>query len=70
MDARVMCECADKGCVAHPNVNVCGQHGTSTLYRVDMYDKTGTRFCAACADDAFETGLFRDCYQRTLPLTE
>ena len=29
-----------------------------TLYRVDMEDATGTLFCAACADDAFECGLY------------
>lgn len=30
-----------------------------TLYRVDMDDKTGSRMCAHCAADAFESGLFK-----------
>jgi len=52
------CECSDTGCKAHPGKH-CANHGeVSLLYRVDMEDHTGTAFCEACADDAFESGLF------------
>jgi hypothetical protein len=32
----------------------------TTLYRVDMDDETGTKFCTECGVDAMESGLFAD----------
>jgi hypothetical protein len=56
------CECADGGCpVGHRGRSTCAAstRGGLTLFRVDMEDRTGTRMCAACADDAMSSGLFR-----------
>lgn len=54
------CECSDPGCPVHEGKD-CNRHGrTKTLYRIDMEDATGTRFCKDCADDAYESGLFDD----------
>lgn len=52
------CECSDAGCKAHVGKACDVRARTRTLYRVDMEDRTGTRFCSACADDAMESGLF------------
>lgn len=58
------CECMDADCpVGHGGYMACGNpcknvERTRTLYRVDMEDRTGTAFCAACADDAMASGLF------------
>lgn len=55
------CECRDPGCKVHPGfetANPCERKATDTLYRIDMEDRTGTRFCKACALDAYESGLF------------
>jgi hypothetical protein len=54
----MICECSDKGCAAHTGASNCEQVATTTLYRGDMDDHTGTRFCSACADDAMESCLF------------
>lgn len=51
-----ICECSDNHCPAC--FGQCKEPATTTLYRIDMQDLTGTRFCEACADDAFESGLF------------
>lgn len=60
---RGRCECADKECPKHRGYGRCdesvlGVRGV-TLYRCDMDDRTGTRMCQWCADDAFGSGLFR-----------
>jgi hypothetical protein len=54
------CECADSGCPAHLGQSVCMLEWSCVLYRVDMQDGTGTRFCPACADDALASGVFTD----------
>lgn len=54
----MICECSDKGCAAHTGASNCEQVATTTLYRVDMEDYTGTAMCSACADDMMESGLF------------
>ncbi len=50
------CECADKRCPVCKGD--CVNAWDTTLFRADMQDATGTRFCAGCGDDAFESGLF------------
>lgn len=56
------CECADPGCAHHKGASTCPKPhtGARLLFRVDMDDRTGTVFCDACADDALDSGLFRD----------
>jgi hypothetical protein len=51
------CECVDQGCPEHRGVS-CDNDAVCTLYRIDMADETGTRFCGNCAADAMEFGLF------------
>lgn len=56
------CECADRQCPAgHAERPECGAstRGGLTVFRVDMEDRTGTRMCVQCADDAMASGLFR-----------
>ncbi len=58
------CQCSDKGC-PHANmfagyVGCSSKNASITLYRVDMNDRDGTLFCAICAADAMESGLFTD----------
>lgn len=52
------CECADRGCPFHTGLDHCVRTATDVLYRCDMEDRTGTRFCRPCADDADESGLY------------
>jgi hypothetical protein len=52
------CECCDRLCPVHEGAE-CGRKGSQLLYRVDMEDRTGTLMCRFCANDAFESGLFR-----------
>ena len=52
------CQCSDLGCPTHSGKSTCTNHGTTTLYRVDTTDETGTLMCEACASDAFSSGLF------------
>lgn len=52
-----LCECADPGCSCGGQ---CIQEGIIVLYRVDMEDLTGVRFCCKCADDALDSGVFTD----------
>ena len=53
---RETCQCADLGCpVCHGS---CNNPGDVVLYRVDMEDEAGTVFCADCAADAMDSGLF------------
>lgn len=52
-----ICECSDPGCeCSYP----CENEATVVLFRVDMYDETGTEFCSVCADDAMASGCFAD----------
>lgn len=52
------CECTDPGCPCCKGH--CPKKGALTLYRVDIHDVTGTRFCAGCAEDAWKSGLFTE----------
>lgn len=56
------CECSDPGCPVHPGKDSCPVLHTLTtftvLHRSDMEDETGTLFCDACAEDAYDSGLF------------
>lgn len=54
-----LCECADGKCPVHTGHD-CTALSTCTLYRSDMDDKSGVRFCEACAADAMESGVFTD----------
>ena len=54
------CECADKGCPIHTGRKSCKQIATTVLHRVDMEDLAGVAFCDACAEDAYECGLYTD----------
>ena len=47
------CECSD----GHSS---CELLATTILYRTDMTDRTGTAMCEACANNAFDCGLFTD----------
>ena len=58
--SKATCECADPGCVAHPGRATCSKPATAVLYRVDMDDMSGTRFCDWCEADAYGSGLFTD----------
>jgi hypothetical protein len=68
MTSKSRCECIDRGCAAHPG-RTCGEsarrieHGVTLpavlLKRVDMEDRTGTLFCAACAEDALQSRLYQ-----------
>ena len=53
------CQCCDPGCPIHAPLSHCGNKGRRRLYRVDMEDRTGTRMCDECAEDAMKSGLFR-----------
>lgn len=53
---EVLCECTDPGC---PECGGdCDHESTDTLYRIDMEDSTGTRFCDQCSADAMDSGMF------------
>jgi len=52
------CGCADRLCPAHRGAD-CRLAATTTLYRIDMDDATGTSFCDGCAQDAIEAGVFQ-----------
>jgi len=52
------CECSDSGCKAHLGATSCAQPIAETLYRSDMEDNTGVAFCAECASDAMDAGVF------------
>lgn len=50
------CQCGDSEC---PHCSgECADKATTTLFRVDMGDETGTSMCDECADDAYQSGLF------------
>ena len=50
------CECSDPGCPVHDGASCDGAARTS-LRRVDM-DYGRIAFCAACAEDAMDSGVF------------
>lgn len=54
------CECSDPGCPCCQGH--CERRSAVTLYRVDMQDESGTRFCENCANDAYESGVFADTH--------
>lgn len=56
--ARRNCECSDPGCPAHEGKSECTRIATTTVYRIDMDDRTGTRMCRECAEDAMESSVF------------
>jgi hypothetical protein len=53
------CECSDPGCPVHSGKEDCSNKGKRFVYRVDMEDETGTFMCSRCADDCYESGVFR-----------
>ena len=53
------CECADLKCPVHKGESHCDKRSSERLYRVDMQDLSGTRFCKECKEDAYESGLFK-----------
>lgn len=53
------CECFDQDC-AEGHTGQCINRAGMTLWRIDMEDQTGTRFCRVCAKDAMESGLFTE----------
>lgn len=53
-----LCQCADSGCPVHTGVPHCAHASLTTVYRVDMDDKTGTAMCEECANDAMASGVF------------
>ena len=55
---NITCECCDDRCRVHKGSSICHRRAEYLLYRVDMYDETGTAFCTDCSEDAFESGLF------------
>lgn len=57
-EAMYDCDCSDPGCPVHRGKSTCVISATQRLYRVDMDDPCGSRFCGACASDAFASGLF------------
>jgi hypothetical protein len=52
------CECSDPLCPIHFGQK-CTENATSTLFRIDMEDLTGTYMCDGCTEDAMDSGLFR-----------
>jgi hypothetical protein len=53
------CDCTDSGCPVHKGANNCQKKATTTVYRIDMKDETGTDMCGGCASDALDSGVFR-----------
>lgn len=56
---RPTCECYDRECSdgAHAGASKCLAMAVTRLYRVDM-DPDALWFCAQCADDAMDSGVF------------
>jgi hypothetical protein len=59
------CECSDPECPAFTHgINEDGTPDcdefayAGRLYRIDMYDESGTLMCNRCAEDALESGVF------------
>jgi hypothetical protein len=55
---RVQCECGDPGCPVHKGTSNCPNLSSRKVFRSDMEDRSGTRMCNACADDAMDSGVF------------
>lgn len=55
------CGCSDTGCPVHPRRS-CDlkpwPEDRVRVYRIDMEDGPGTVMCAACAEDALDSGVF------------
>lgn len=60
------CECYDRA-DKHPHISAfnaqCTNKAACTLFRTNIEDNTGTRFCNHCADDAMSSGFF-EYYQQ------
>ena len=54
------CQCADPGCPVHDGRSRCNRNATTTMYRIEVEDETGTPMCDGCALDASESGVFAD----------
>jgi hypothetical protein len=52
------CECADSNCPAHQATPFCREGAVTTLYRIDLRDQRGIYFCADCAADALDSGVY------------
>lgn len=50
------CECGDPGCPVH-RCEPCTELGTVRVTRIDMHDD-GQHYCADCAADALDSGVF------------
>ncbi len=55
----IVCECYDEGCLKHNGFSGCKEKASIEIERIDMVDSGSMVFCVDCADDAFESGLFR-----------
>ena len=53
------CECFDREC-PEGHTGQCINKAHMTLWRIDMEDNGGTRFCRSCGDDAMESGNFTE----------
>ena len=58
MSLPLNCECSDPACPVCRGK--CREKAETILFRIDMQDRTGTAMCEPCADDAMDSGLFRD----------
>lgn len=54
------CQCSDSGCPVHRSNSACARRAVHTLYRIDMHDIRGARFCEDCGTDAMEAGVFSE----------
>ena len=54
---NIQCECIDKLCSVHTGTE-CQKQATTKLRRIDFVDQPACYFCDACANDAFESGVF------------
>lgn len=57
------CECSDPRCPFHEGEPSCNRPATRVLVRIDLQDRSGIRFCKACAEDAESSGLFTDFFE-------
>lgn len=51
------CECSDPGCPVHPGAD-CTKRATVEMRRIDFAGTPGCEFCAECAGDAADSGVF------------
>jgi hypothetical protein len=52
---RILCECTDQLCQCK---GICSEPFSYRLFRTDMADTVGIRFCKVCTIDAMNSGLF------------